>query len=59
MTDFIDYSFNEMHDDGPYYSWETPTMPQVSVRDLYTRILEVPETTAPELLFSMFLVVTA
>jgi ankyrin repeat protein len=59
MTDFVDYSFNKVHDDGPYYSWETPTMAQVFVRDLYARILEVPESTAPEMLFSMFLVVTA
>jgi ankyrin repeat protein len=59
MTDFVDYSFNKIHYDGPYYSWETPTMPQVFIRDLYARMMDVPESTAPEMLFSMFLVVTA
>ncbi|KAJ4364042.1 hypothetical protein N0V83_009497 [Neocucurbitaria cava] len=59
MTDFVDCSFNKVHHDGPYYSWETPTMAQVFIRDLYARMMEVPESTAPEMLFSMFLVVTA
>jgi ankyrin repeat protein len=59
MSDFVDYSFNKVHHEGSYYSWETPTMPQVFVRDLYARMMETPDNMDPDMLFAMFLVATA
>jgi len=59
LTDFADYSFNHVHYEGTYYTWETPTVAQIFVPDLYARMLESPESTSPDMLFGMFLVITA
>jgi ankyrin repeat protein len=47
------------HHDESYYDWETSNVAHIFIEDVYTRMLEFPESTTSDILFSIFLVVTA
>ena len=54
-----DDSFDQLHYNGPYYSWEAPAVGQVFIRHFYSRMSSKPKSMDADMLFGMFLGATA